>query len=156
MSTAFNCNFDGAGFSLILPIVRDDIRETRLWLLIARGNPSQKAKRHRWKIQWRAACFLAIVWGLSEDLCGYNFSYIAAQIKFRSTMKTSEISCKWEQKISLLILCRVQPRFCIAKACSDEQAPDWGLAVCGVNKGRLWRFFPCAEFFATFCRTESR
>ena len=41
------------------------------------------------------------------------------------------------------------------KAWSGEQVPDRGLALCDASKGHLWRFFPCAEFFGTFCRTES-
>ena len=32
----------------------------------------------------------AIVRGMFEDLRGYNFSYIAAQIKVRSTLQTAE------------------------------------------------------------------
>jgi hypothetical protein len=34
------------------------------------------------------------VWGLFEVLCGYKFSYIAAQNKFRNTLKTVE-SLEW-------------------------------------------------------------
>ena len=55
-----------------------------------KGNSPPTAERHRWKIQWRAACFQTIVWGLFEDLHGYNFPCIAVQIKFRSTLKTSD------------------------------------------------------------------
>ena len=34
-----------------------------------------------------AACLQAIVRGMFEDLRGYNLSYIAAQIKVRSTLQ---------------------------------------------------------------------
>ena len=41
-----------------------------------------------------AACLQAIVRGMFEDLRGYKLSYIAAQIKVRSTLQTSE-SLEW-------------------------------------------------------------
>ena len=59
-----------------------------------KSNSPPRAERHRWKIQRKAACFQAIVRGLFEDLRGYNFSCIAVQIKFRSTLKTSG-SLEW-------------------------------------------------------------
>ena len=62
--------------------------------LIAKGYSPPRAEGHRWKIQWKVACFQAIVRGLFEDLRGYNFSCIAVQIKFRSTLKTSG-SLEW-------------------------------------------------------------
>ena len=39
------------------------------------------------KIQLMAACLQAIVRGMFEDLRGYKLSYIAAQIKVRSTLQ---------------------------------------------------------------------
>ncbi len=42
-----------------------------------------------------AACLQAIVRGMFEDLRGYKLSYIAAQIKVRSTLQTSE-SLEWQ------------------------------------------------------------
>ena len=39
------------------------------------------------KIQLMAACLQAIVRGMFEDMRGYKLSYIAAQIKVRSTLQ---------------------------------------------------------------------
>ena len=49
--------FNGAGFSLTLPLYAWSSRS------ICKGNSPPTAERHRWKIQWRAACFQAIVRG---------------------------------------------------------------------------------------------
>ena len=46
--------------------------------------------RHRKQYSGKFCRQQAIVWGLSDDLHGYTFSYIAVQIKFRNTLLTTE------------------------------------------------------------------
>ena len=46
--------------------------------------------RHRKQHSGKSCRQQAIVWGLSDDLHGYKFSYIAVQIKFRNTLLTAE------------------------------------------------------------------
>ena len=41
--------------------------------------------------------------------------------------------------------------FSSPKECALAPAPDRMLAYGGMSKGRLWRFFPSAEVFGTFC-----
>ena len=45
--------------------------------------------RHRKQHSGKTCRQQAIVWGLSDDLHGYKFSYIAVQIKFRNTLLTT-------------------------------------------------------------------
>ena len=45
--------------------------------------------RHRKQHGGKTCRQQAIVWGLSDDLHGYKFSYIAVQIKFRNTLLTT-------------------------------------------------------------------
>ena len=49
-----------------------------------------KENRHRKQHSGNSCQQQAIVWGLSDDLHGYKFSYIAVQIKFRNTLLTTE------------------------------------------------------------------
>ena len=46
--------------------------------------------RHRKQHSGKTCRQQAIVWGLSDDLHGYKFSYIAVQIKFRNTLLPTE------------------------------------------------------------------
>ena len=46
--------------------------------------------RHRKQHSGKTCRQQAIVWGLSDDLHGYTFSYIAVQIKFRNTLLPTE------------------------------------------------------------------
>ena len=140
-----------------------------------KGNSPPTAERHRWKlrvsecvktclhtkraeaistklkIQRKVACFQATVRG--------TFKRSTAVIFLKKMPYAVRSAAPWKQAI----------------AWRDEQVPDWGLTVCGVNKGRLrmlvpasenqgclgfatsatkfrrrqW-FFPCAEVFRTF------
>ena len=56
----------------------------------ARTMVLSKKNRHRKQHSVNPCRMQAIVRGMFEDLRGYNFSYIAAQIKVRSTLQTAE------------------------------------------------------------------
>ena len=81
------------------------------------------------KIQLMAACLQAIVRGMFEDLRGYKLSYIAAQIKVRSTLQNKRKP--W-----------------VASKCPTECSPMRH------EQRALVTIFPCAGPFGPFGRQK--
>ena len=92
-----------------------------------------------------AACLQAIVRGMFEDLRGYKLSYIAAQIKVRSTLQNKRKP--WVAPLRASNVCD-DGNFSSPKECALAPVPDRMLAHAARAKGTCDDFSVCRAFWS--------